>query len=89
MTYADHLRALIEEAQRAVPGLTYRGLASRASIGLGWVSEFMATGSGTFSRAEAVVAVIRDLCPTGESGDRLRRLLAQFDAETENERDAA
>ena len=66
----------------------YRALSQRADIGLGWVSEFMASGTGSLSRAEAVVAAIRDICPSGESGDELRRLPARFDTGTD-ERDAA
>lgn len=89
MTYAEHLRALIVAAQTAVPSLTYRSLSQRAGLGLGWVSDFMTKGTGTLSRAEAVIAAIRALCPPDETGDELRRLLARFDEDHSDREDAA
>lgn len=79
LTYADHLALTIGEALRAVPEMSARGLSRRAGLNPSWVADFLASGSGTLTKAEQVVAAIRDLCPQGETGDRLRLLLQVLD----------
>ena len=89
MTYENHLRAALDAFAIARPDVSDRRLSLAAGLNSGWVAEFRATGSATFSRSQSVLAAMRSLCPAGPDADALRAVIARLDPTPPQAEDAA
>ena len=92
MTYCDHLITLIHAATSAMPGQSPSRLSRGAGLNPTWAHSVIRQGSFNSAKADALIAHIREICPTGAPGDGVRALLARLDtlaASGESERSAA
>ena len=78
LTYEQHLRALTDALFEAVPTLTAHQFCEDAGLGKSWLSDFRKHGRASLRSAEKAVGAVSELCPMGERGDEVRRLLSMF-----------
>lgn len=77
-TYEAHLRAVLDAFFDAVPSMTAHQFCRKAGLSKNWLWDFRTKRRASLRSAEKALAAVRENCPTGERGERVRQLLAML-----------